>query len=263
MRAATLWVAVLTVLLFAAPALGDGDPASDVLVNQNVFFPYPAPGETAASALQREVAAVYAQGQRVKVAVIASPTDLGAIPSLFGKPADYARFLGTELKFVYVGPLLIVMPAGFGIYDGGRSTQAEQAVLAAARPPGSAADELSAAATSMVARLRKANALRSPDILRPVLYSLQGRGVRGKTMKLQYQLYDDSGKASAVIQLRRASSLVKTITLPLRPVATFGAASSVNWRVPTALTPGVLRYCITATDPSGNRAHNCVSIVIS
>jgi len=28
------------------------------------------------------------------------------------------RFLGLELATVYVGPLLIVMPAGFGIYDG-------------------------------------------------------------------------------------------------------------------------------------------------
>ena len=52
------------------------------------------------------------RGYRVKVAVIASGADLGAIPSLFGKPTEYSRFLGVELSMYYVGPLLIVMPAG-------------------------------------------------------------------------------------------------------------------------------------------------------
>jgi len=43
---------------------------------------------------------------------------LGAIPSLFNKPNQYARFLGFELSAGFIGPLLIVMPSGFGIWDG-------------------------------------------------------------------------------------------------------------------------------------------------
>src|SRR5262249_50781056 len=71
---------------------------------------------------------------------------LGAIPSLFGKPTEYARFLGTELSMTYVGPLLIVMPEGYGIYDGGRSTAAEQAVLSKLAVDGSTKDALVASA---------------------------------------------------------------------------------------------------------------------
>lgn len=33
--------------------------------------------------------------------MIASATDLGAIPSFFNKPGEYARFLGQELQFYY------------------------------------------------------------------------------------------------------------------------------------------------------------------
>ena len=68
---------------------------------------------------------VYADGNRVKVAVIATSDDLGAIPSLMNKPDDYAKFLGQELAGFYIGPLLIVMPSGWGVYDGGRSVAAE------------------------------------------------------------------------------------------------------------------------------------------
>ena len=36
------------------------------------------------------------RGFPLKVAVIARRADLGAIPSLFGQPREYARFLGQE-----------------------------------------------------------------------------------------------------------------------------------------------------------------------
>src|SRR5207253_6733280 len=139
----------------------------DVLLQQNAFFPIPAPGAAAQQALNREVAAAYAKGFRVKVAVVAAQSDLGAIPSLFNKPGEYARFLGTELEFLYVGPLLIVMPAGFGVYDGGRTTAAEDAVLARLKVTGSSADDLTRGATTAVQALLAAGALRSKDILAP------------------------------------------------------------------------------------------------
>ena len=77
---------------------------------------------------------VYARGDRVKVALIHTAEDLGAIPSLFGQPGEYAHFLGVELGLWYVGPLLVVMPAGFGVYDGGRSTAAAEQVLRSVDP---------------------------------------------------------------------------------------------------------------------------------
>lgn len=60
------------------------------------------------------------------------------------------RFLGLELATVYVGPLLIVMPAGFGIYDGGRSTAAESRMLGKLPRPGRLADALTRAAANAV-----------------------------------------------------------------------------------------------------------------
>src|SRR5207245_1571519 len=99
--------------------------------------------------------AVYTAGYRIKVAVVATKIDLGAIPSLFGKPAEYAKFLGQELSGYYIGPLLIVMPAGYGIYDGGRSTQAEDAILAGLARSASAkpTDLVSATTTAEIGRL--------------------------------------------------------------------------------------------------------------
>jgi hypothetical protein len=67
-----------------------------MLLYANDYLPYAAPPKTAASSLARQIAAVYAAGNRVKVAVIHARHDLGAIPSLFGKPRAYARFLGHE-----------------------------------------------------------------------------------------------------------------------------------------------------------------------
>src|SRR3982751_4282060 len=99
MRGGVVLAVATVVLAGAAPVLADGDPASDALIVQNVFFPYPTPPAAATSALSAQVEKAYARGYRVKVAVIASETDLGSVPSLFNKPQDYAKFLGQELQF--------------------------------------------------------------------------------------------------------------------------------------------------------------------
>jgi hypothetical protein len=251
-------------LALAAGAAADGDPASDLLLQQNTFFPLPLPGADAQKGLTQAVAAAYAAGFRVKVAVIGSQSDLGAIPSLFGKPADYAKFLGTELSLVYVGPLLIVMPAGYGIYDGGRSTAAEQAVLSRLSVGGASVDALTRSAAAAVGELLRAGALRSKDILPPFAQVAQASGSRGRPLKLVYRLYDDSGRASAVLTVvARSGRVVARFAVPLRPV-TFGAGSSVTWKVPLTLKPGQLRLCIAASDPSGNRARrDCQPILVT
>src|SRR5207247_7650494 len=144
---------------------------------------------TAAAALRQQADAVYVRGFRIKVAVIAKPGDLGSIPSLFDKPADYARFLGTELSFVYVGPLLVVMPAGFGVYDGGRSTAAEDQVLRSVQVAAGSPDDLARSATAALQRLAAAGALRSPDVRPPLVTAYPASAIRGKPAALRFDVF--------------------------------------------------------------------------
>lgn len=115
-------VAVAAVLAAVRPpvALADGDPASDVLVYQPVFFPYnPAP-PAARRELNGLVKSADQQGYKIRVAVIQSPRDLGSIPTLFGKPSVYARFLSSELSSIWRDRVLVVMPSGYGLAQGAR-----------------------------------------------------------------------------------------------------------------------------------------------
>lgn len=104
----------------ASQARADGDPASDVLASQSLFLPgdagIPAAEQQRLSAL---VAATKTSGVPVRVALIASPADLGSITELWRQPEQYARFLGQELGLVYKGTLLVAMPNGFGVYHVG------------------------------------------------------------------------------------------------------------------------------------------------
>jgi hypothetical protein len=51
------------------------------------------------------------------------------VTELWQQPALYARFLGQELSLTYSGPLLVVMPNGFGFFDQGGSVAPAQATL--------------------------------------------------------------------------------------------------------------------------------------
>jgi hypothetical protein len=119
----TARVAAAALLLLAAmsacPAQGlaDGDPASDVLLGQPVFYPYKpkvSPGREAA--LEKTVKAIAsAAGLHLKVAIIGAPEELGLVPHFFGHPQPYAEFLDREISFNQTQPLLVVMAAGFGV----------------------------------------------------------------------------------------------------------------------------------------------------
>jgi cytochrome oxidase Cu insertion factor (SCO1/SenC/PrrC family)/thiol-disulfide isomerase/thioredoxin len=113
---ALVLLAAVTVTALAAPtARGDGDPGSDVLVYQNLFA-----GSDAGLSVQQQLAlggllkSAARAGFPVRVAIIAGPTDLGAVTGLWRNPRGYARFLGIELSLAYKGRLLVVMPNGFG-----------------------------------------------------------------------------------------------------------------------------------------------------
>ena len=75
------------------------------------------------------------KGFPIRVAVIATAYDLGAVPILYKKPVEYAHFLGQELFYWYKHELLVVMPNGFGVYDHGTATAADRKLVASLPPP--------------------------------------------------------------------------------------------------------------------------------
>jgi hypothetical protein len=131
--AATGAVVVLAATAGTPAALADGDPASDVLVGQNTFLPSDA-GATPAqqNRLQATLNAAARSGYPIRVAVIASPSDLGSVTALWGQPHLYARFLDQELSLAYKGAVLIVMPSGVGLASATPLSAAESAAAAGA-----------------------------------------------------------------------------------------------------------------------------------
>jgi hypothetical protein len=95
-------------------------------------------------------------GYTIRVALIGSAYDLGAVTSLWRKPRPYARFLGAELQFVYKHRLLIVMPNGFGFNWPGHPSTKEYAVLSTV-PIGAGAPGMLDSAVAAVQKLATAS----------------------------------------------------------------------------------------------------------
>jgi hypothetical protein len=121
---------------FAASARADGDPASDVLATQSLFLPQDASVRQAQQGqLQALVEEAGSGGAPIRVAVIASETDLGSVTELWRQPESYARFLGQELSLSYRGPVLVLMPNGYGVFKQAGLSDAERAALGGLPPP--------------------------------------------------------------------------------------------------------------------------------
>jgi hypothetical protein len=150
----TATVAVILALCCGAVAKADGDPASDVLASQSLFL---AQDAGASAAQQTELGALLRSagrsGYQLRVAVIASPSDLGSVTALWRQPEAYARFLGEELALVYRGPLLVVMPNGYGLARLGQPLSAVRAAL----PPTAGGTQLAQAALTSIERLAAAS----------------------------------------------------------------------------------------------------------
>jgi hypothetical protein len=253
LRWSTLIAMGLACAIFASGAAADGDPASDVLYQQHYYQPAGKLRADRTSELKRAISEAYAKGYRVKVAVIAAPADLGSIPSLFNKPDAYAKFLGQEIASFYVGPLLVVMPHGFGLYDGARSMTAGRQTLAKVKQTGGRANDLVTTAATAVRALSRTGALVWRDMLRPRLFLFTSYGQRGQTAQLRYSVFEDSGYA-------RVSFTILTMQgTPIGKVATnlqrihLHGFPTVAWQVP-ADAPTELRFCATATDPAGHQS---------
>jgi hypothetical protein len=148
-------ILLLAGTLLASGALADGDPASDTLLGENVFYPYaPLVAHAAQTTLNAETASARSQGFPIKVALIGRPLDLGVIPDLYGKPQAYASFLDQEISFQGQQQLLVVMAAGYGTQGLPRAAAAAAAGLP--KPAGSSPTQLAEAAIPAVARLAAA-----------------------------------------------------------------------------------------------------------
>ena len=166
------WVRAASMLVLAAfvvagapapVARADGDPGSDVLVFQDLFT-----GSAGLSVRQQVefgglLNAAARAGFPVRVAIIASPTDLGAVTGLWRNPRAYARFLGLELSLAYLQRLLVVMPDGFGFNWPGHSTASAYRLLAKI-PIGTGGGALLSAAQSAVRKLANAGGVKLPSV---------------------------------------------------------------------------------------------------
>ena len=169
-----LIVAVLLALP-ASAARGDGDPASDYLLANQVFL---TSQSGTVSPAQRQlldtVRLANRSGFAIRVAVISDQYDLGSITAAWRKPQAYAKFLGVELSLAYKHLLLVAMPNGFGFNWPGHSTAAANRIVAAV-PLGAGGNRLAVAAQVAVRRLAAASGV---TLARPAAGGT-GSGARG------------------------------------------------------------------------------------
>jgi cytochrome oxidase Cu insertion factor (SCO1/SenC/PrrC family)/thiol-disulfide isomerase/thioredoxin len=133
MRRRALAIVLLAFLVAGSTAQlasADGDPGSDVLVYQPLFLE----GDSGISVKQQVqlgdlLQAASRKGFPIRVAIVASRFDLGAVTELWRQPQTYARYLGLELALAYKGRLLVVMPNGFGFNWPGHSAAAAYRTL--------------------------------------------------------------------------------------------------------------------------------------
>jgi hypothetical protein len=157
-RRIALVAALLLLVLPAAVARANGDPASDYLLVQSVFLPFNAKIDPKASKeLSDTIRAADEKGFKIKVAVIGSRYDLGTAFSLYNKAQRYAQFLGLELSFQYRDHLLVVMPNGFGYSVNGKPDPKGIAVLRNLPPPGKDPTKQVEAATAAIRKLAAAS----------------------------------------------------------------------------------------------------------
>jgi hypothetical protein len=167
------------VALVAVPAArADADPASDYLLGQSTFIP-PDDGIPPAYAKQliATVREAKARGYTIRVALIGSRYDMGAVTILYRRPKEYARFLGQELSLVYKKRLLVVMPNGLAVSRHGKAVPGEQAVVDRIPPPGTNGTALASTATGAVIRLAAAAGVIVPE--QPL--AAAGRGAPGSS----------------------------------------------------------------------------------
>ena len=151
-------ITLLACLVLAPLARADGDPASDYLLTQPVFLPPDVVmSKSDAARLTSVTAAAKKAGYEIRVAVIGTLYDMGSVGALYKKPQRYAVFLGQELRFVYKGRLLVVMPNGYGVSQNGEPWPEGSKIVAKLPPPGAGGPALAAGGAAAVQALAAAS----------------------------------------------------------------------------------------------------------
>jgi hypothetical protein len=160
-RTTALLLSIAIATAWSSSARADIDPASDVLLLQDVFLPYsPKVCSELSDTLENVIKQAKAAGFPVKVAIIASKRDLGGAAYLWANPNGYARFLGQELGIfgADVGrnfrtnlKLLVVMPQGASLYRSG--VKAARPIKGVRLPSTGDSNKLARSATTLVVRL--------------------------------------------------------------------------------------------------------------
>jgi hypothetical protein len=161
-----IFLIVATAVVVPVPsARADIDPASDVLLNQNVFLPYE---PKVCPQLERPLTKVADQAEKtgypIKIAVIASEADLGGAAQYLYWPQPYAEFLGGELGVSSAHgsglqtsrSLLTVMPNGFGYRRSGKAPDVSEIVNDLHAPKGKHPNDLARAAIAALPKLATA-----------------------------------------------------------------------------------------------------------
>jgi hypothetical protein len=148
----------MAALLLVAPAsaAANGDPASDVLLQAKVYFPTQRVSVEAATSLKTVVGSANAKGYAIRVALIKDESDLGTVPNLLNQPQKYAEFLGPEIRFVYKGDLLVVMPTGLGLTTTDETPPPAKAIEGMQVEAGGSPDGLAQTAQEAVTKLAAA-----------------------------------------------------------------------------------------------------------
>lgn len=151
-------LAAFTALLLLAPAAAwaNGDPASDVLLQAKVYFPTQRVSVAEALKLKALVQRANAKGYPIRVALIEDESDLGTVPNLLNQPQKYAEFLGPEIRFVYRGDLLVVMPDGLGVTNTDQTPAPANAIAGMKVEAGGSPDGLAQTAEEAVTKLAAA-----------------------------------------------------------------------------------------------------------
>lgn len=162
LRRLAFLIAAAAVALSVPSARADIDPASDVLLNQNVFLPYrPKVCPQLEKPLVKLTEQAAEAGYPIKVAIIGSQADLGGAAQYFGEPQEYAEFLGSELGISSAHgrglrinrSLLTVMPDGFGFHRSGRAPDVSGVVGDLSAPEGGHPNDLARAAITALPKL--------------------------------------------------------------------------------------------------------------
>ena len=117
---------------------------------------------------------------------------------------------------MYKGPLLIVMPSGFGFAVDGKPVPAANTALAQASLDRSGPDGLAVSAARALPALEHAGLLHYRDTIAPQVFVSPATVIAGRRVALRYEAWDDSGRASVHLQVANAHRVIARFDIPLR-----------------------------------------------